>query len=226
MQPPSQHDPGGFPALGTSASADDQLDDILSIVDDLRRQLKNSKDKNAALVEERAGLQKRLSDAEERMSRQTQELERNKRLLTVCQTENETLLAEAVDGQEEQQEAAREIQSLRQEVHRSQERIRSLDAEIDRLKRSGAELVEQANTRAEPLRQRVEELEEELQSRSAKFDEQAREVRRLNVTISDLSVEKEQLQAQVEVLERYRKAMSRVHGALRGAPGEKKKEEG
>jgi chromosome segregation ATPase len=219
MVPPSERDHPGLPAPGAPpVAADEQLDDILSIVEDLRRQLKNCKEMNAKLADELSSTQKRAIEAEGKVGKLTDEVDRSKRLLAVCQTENETLISEAVAGQEDQHETAREIQRLRLELSSAVDKTKSLETEIERLRRISVDLADQASANEEPLRKRVQDLEQELEERSSTRGEQSRELHRLEVALSDLSREKEELQVQVEALERYRKAMSRIHGALRGGP--------
>jgi chromosome segregation ATPase len=216
MVPTSDRDHTGAATPGTSGVADEQLDDVLSIVDDFRRQLKNSKEMIARLGGELTASQKKAIAAETRALETAAELERTAKLLAECQSDNETLISEAVAGQEDVHESAREIHRLRQELSAVQDATRSHEEELGRLRKIGAELAEQAAAREAPLRTRVEELEQELEERTRKMEDHALDLHRVNVALSDLAKEKEALQAEVETLARYRRAMGKIHGALKG----------
>ena len=217
MTPPPGRHPMQDPDFDAGAlAADEQLDDILSIVEDLRRQLKNAKEMNARLAEELRGVQDRALASEAQAGKLGQELERVTRQLSDAKAENETLVSEAVAVQEDQHESAREIVRLRQDVHLLEEKTQALELEREKLRQMGVDVAGVASAKEEPLRKRVQELEEEIEEMATRLEAQGREIRRAGVTIADLTKEKEALQAEVDELERYRKAIGRIHGALRG----------
>ncbi len=218
MKTPSNREVINETAPGPLPAGDDQIDDILSIVEDLRRQLKNSKEMNNKLAEELRGTQARTAEAEAKERAMAHNLDRTTRLLAAAQSENETLVSEAVAGQEDLHESAGEIQRLRQELHLEQERIRAMTADLEKMRRLGVDVADKAVSREEPLRRRVQELEQDLEERAARLEEQGRELRRAGVALSDMEKEKDGLQAEVDALERYRKAISKIHGALREGP--------
>jgi chromosome segregation ATPase len=197
------------------ADVDDQLEDILLIVEDLRRQLKNCKQMNATLRSELDASKERLSESEGQAGSQARDLERTRRLLAACRDENETLIAEAVSVHEDGQEAVLEIRRLRQEAKSANERLVSLEQDKDRLTRVAAEVAQKAEARDELLRNRIQELEEELEKQARKLETQTRELRRVQATVADQTREKAELEAQIANLERFRAAMGRVYGKLK-----------
>ncbi|MBI4704529.1 MAG: hypothetical protein HY744_25785 [Deltaproteobacteria bacterium] len=200
--------------------AGEQLGDILSVIEDLRRQLKNCKQINAALRPELEAAQRRAGDAQLRIDELERERERTNRRLAVCQAENETLVAEAVRVLEERQEVTRETQSMRQEQQAAQEMLRTLSLENERLTDAYLEFTEESSARDEAARKRIAEIEQTVEQQAGRLEEQGRELHRATVALADLAREKEELETEVANLERFRQAMNKLHGALR-APADK-----
>ncbi len=212
-----QSDEGTSELTTGKHNPDEQLEDILSIVEDLRRQLKNCKEMSATLRAELDSSQEKVSDADGQLASQARELERTKRLLSACRDENETLVAETVGVHEDGQEAAREIQSLRREMKEATDKLNALEQEKERLTRVAAEVAHKAEARDELLRNRIEELEEELEKQAQRLEGQARELRRAQAAMADHMREKMDLEAQIANLERFRAAMGRVYGKLKSS---------
>jgi len=199
---------------GTLSATDQEAQDVLSIADDLRRQLEQSWDMVQALTEDLSAARDLHKRAEALAESRARELERVKAETAAATARAEQLATELGASEEERAEAVIEIRRLQEALDDASEKGHSLTEQLQKQMRDADEARRKAAEHEAGLQAAISELEHRLDTLDHVQEQRTRDLAQAHLTIEEITQERDDLQEQVVTLEQSRAALGRIHTTL------------
>jgi chromosome segregation ATPase len=199
---------------GTLSALDQEAQDVLSIADDLRRQLEQSWEMIQALNEDLAAARDLHKRAETLAESRARELERVKAETAAATARAEQLATELGASEEERAEAVTEIRRLQEALEDAVEKGRSVTEQLQKQIRDADEGSRKAVEDQTRLKAAIADLEQRVETLENVQEQRTRDLAQAHLTIEEITQERDDLREQVADLEQSRAALGRIHTTL------------
>jgi chromosome segregation ATPase len=194
---------------------DEELDDIMTILGDLQRQLAHSNDVISALQEELAAARREKTEADAKRIAMEERYEEAQGSLSQAQGDAERFMAEVESLDQEKAEASREVQRLRKSVEESDTAAALLKDDADARGEEVASLKAAKDEAETEAAAQFRSLKDQFDKQQESAESSARESSRFEAEIEDLKAENRTLNEKLQYLERVRGAMSKIRTTLK-----------
>jgi chromosome segregation ATPase len=199
---------------GTLRSFGQEAQDVLSIADDLRRQVEQSWEMIQALNEDLAAARDLHKRAEKLAESRARELERVKAETAAATTRAEQLATELGASEEERAEAVMEIRRLQEALEDSIAKGRSLTEQLQEQMRGADDAHRKAGEDEARLKTAIVDLEQRADMLENAQEQRTRDLAQAHLVIEEITQERDELRQQVADLEQSRAALGRIHTTL------------
>ena len=199
---------------GTLSALDQETQDVLSIADDLRRQLEQSWDMVQALTEDLVASRDLHKRAETLAESRARELDRVKAETAVATSRAEQLATELGASEEERAEAVIEIRRLQEALEDAIEKGHSLTEQLQKQMRDADESRRKAAEHEARLEAAISEFEKRVATLDHVQEQRTSDLAQAHLAIAEITQERDDLQEQVAALEHSRAALGRIHTTL------------
>ena len=201
-------------SAGTLSALDQEAQDVLSIADDLRRQLEQSWEMIQALNEDLTAARDLHKRAETLAESRARELERVKAETAAATARAEQLATELGASEEERAEAVTEIRRLQEALEDAVAKGRSLTEQLQKQMRDSDEARRKAAEDQARQKAAVADLEQQVETLENAQEQRTRDLAQAHLTIEEITQQRDDLQEQVAELEQSRAALGRIHTTL------------
>lgn len=196
------------------SALDQEEQDVLSIADDLRRQLEQSWEMVQALTEDLAAARDLHKRAEALAESRARELERVKAETAAATARGEQLATELGASEEERAEAVVEIRRLQEALDDSNLRVASLTEQLQNQMRDTDDARRKAAENEVRLKATIAELEQRVATLDRIQEQRTQDLAQAHLTIEQITQERDELKQQVADLEHSRAALGKIHTTL------------
>jgi chromosome segregation ATPase len=199
---------------GTLSALDQEEQDVLSIADDLRRQLEQSWEMVQALNDDLAAARDLHKRAETLAESRARELERVRAETAAATARGEQLATELGASEEERAEAVLEIRRLQEALDDSSSKGVSLTEQLQKQMREAEDARRKASEDEARLKATIADLQQRVATLDRIQEQRTQDLAQAHLVIEQVTQERDDLKHQVADLEHSRATLGKIHSTL------------
>ena len=199
---------------GTLSALDQEEQDVLSIADDLRRQLEQSWEMVQALNDDLAAARDLHKRAETLAESRARELERVRAETAAATARGEQLATELGASEEERAEAVLEIRRLQETLDDSSSKGVSLTGQLQKQMREAEDARRKAGEDEARLKATIADLQQRVATLDRIQEQRTQDLAQAHLVIEQVTQERDDLKQQVVDLEHSRATLGKIHSTL------------
>jgi chromosome segregation ATPase len=199
---------------GTLSALDQEEQDVLSIADDLRRQLEQSWEMVQALKDDLAAARDLHKRAETLAESRARELERVRAETATATARGEQLATELGASEEERAEAVLEIRRLQEALDDSSSKGVSLTEQLQKQMREAEDARRKASEDDARLKATIADLQHRVATLDRIQEQRTQDLAQAHLVIEQVTQERDDLKQQVADLEHSRATLGKIHSTL------------
>jgi chromosome segregation ATPase len=199
---------------GTLSALDQEEQDVLSIADDLRRQLEQSWEMVQALNDDLAAARDLHKRAETLAESRARELERVRAETASATARGEQLATELGASEEERAEAVLEIRRLQEALDDSSSKGVSLTEQLQKQMREAEDARRKASENEARLKATIADLQQRVATLDRIQEQRTQDLAQAHLVIEQVTQERDDLKQQVADLEHSRATLGKIHSTL------------
>jgi chromosome segregation ATPase len=199
---------------GALSALDQEEQDVLSIADDLRRQLEQSWEMVQALNDDLAAARDLHKRAETLAESRARELERVRAETAAATARGEQLATELGASEEERAEAVLEIRRLQETLDDSSSKGVSLTEQLQKQMREAEDARRKTGEDEARLKATITDLQHRVATLDRIQEQRTQDLAQAHLTIEQVTQERDDLKQQVADLEHSRAALGKIHSTL------------